>query len=325
MPFRAESAAAASGKKEGGIFSLYRRRAPLDDPAELDLPYVAGLSVRFGWAELEKSPGQYDWSLLEKAHRIAAAKNKLLMIRVIAGVNSPRWLYAQGVPKITFQGDETNWMPADETATMPVPWSESYLQRWERFLSALGREISGWPEVYCVHMTGGGFIDEMHLPKKNPATIQQWNEAGISDETLFAMWRKIIAAYDKSMPGNVGLTLALGIPFARSRTPELVYRYALERYPGRVWFQQNGLKAERAAGARFPEMLRGASAKTVVGYQMVGGGRFLDAQTGDRRAAFENAIQDHASYVEVYRTDLIDPQWREALQFLARGLRSNNN
>jgi len=204
------------------------------------------------------------------------------------------------------------------SASMPVPWSESYLQSWERFLGALGKEISGWQDVYCVHMTGGGFIDEMHLPKKQPATIQQWNAAGLSDEKLFAVWKRIIGAYDKSMPANVGLTLALGIPFAQSRTPELVSRHALERYPGRVWFQQNGLKAERAAQARFPELLRAASAKTVVGYQMLGGGRFLDAQLGDRKRAFENALQDHVSYVEVYRADLLDPQWKGSLQQLAR-------
>ena len=314
---------AASSLSRGGIFSLYPRNDPLNETEELDQPYVAGLSVRFGWNDVEKSPGRYDWSLLEKAHLIAARKNKLLIIRVIAGSASPGWLYAQGVPTVTFQGSETNWMPAGATATMPVPWNEGYLQAWEKFLGAFGREITGWQNVYCVQMTGGGFIDEMHLPKKSPETIRQWNDAEIGDEKISAMWKRIIQAYNRSMPEKIGLVLDLGIPFARSESPTLIYQFALETYPGRVWFQQNGLKAERALNAKFPAMIRAASGKTTVGYQMLGSANFLDAQTGDRRAAFANAINDHSSYVEVYKADLVDPRLRSDVMFLAGGLSHN--
>ncbi len=313
--------ASASMKSRGGIFSLHSRKDQLDNTDELNLPYVAGLSVRVAWADIEKSPGQYDWSLIEKAHRIVDQKGKLLIVRIIAGSLSPQWIYAQGVPKITFLGQETNWMRADAIGMMPVPWNEAYLRAWERFVAALGNEISGWQNVYCVQMTGGGFIDEMHLPRKLPETIEQWDRAGISDEKLFAMWKRIIETYDKSIPAKIGLALDLGIPFARSRAPEMIYQYALEHYPGRVWFQQNGLKAQRDPGAKFPEMIRAASTRTVVGYQMLGGGKFLDTQTGDRRAAFENAINDNSSYVEVYKADLMDPTLRSDMVFLADALR----
>ncbi len=314
------NAASPTPRAEGGIFSLHPRNDPLNDTSELDLPYVAGLSVRFGWTDIERSPGQYDWNLLEKAHQIAVQQGKLLIVRIIAGSASPGWLYAQGVPTVTFRGSETNWMSADAVVNMPVPWNEKYLQSWEKFLGAFGREIAGWADVYCVQMTGGGFIDEMHLPKKSPDTIRQWNEAGISDEKIFPMWKRIVQAYNKSMPARVGLVLDLGIPFARSRSPELVYQYALDTYPGRVWFQQNGLKAERAPEAKFPAMIRAASGKTTVGYQMLGSVNFLDAQTGDRKMAFENAIGDNSSYVEVYKADLAEPRLKGDMIFLADGL-----
>ncbi len=311
-------------KDRGGIFSLRSRHDQLDDTAELDLDYVAGLSVKSGWADIEITRGSYDWSLLEKAHDVTLRKGKLLIIRIIAGSMSPPWLYAAGIPKVTFLGSETNWMPAEAVGTMPVPWSENYLQAWEKFLAALGKEISDWQNVYCVQMTGGGFIDEMHLPRKRLETIQQWQDAGISDDTLVAMWKRIIAAYDRFIPDKIGLALDLGMPFAQSRAPEIVYQHALEHYPGRVWFQQNGLKAERAADAMFPEMIRAAATRTVVGYQMLGGGKFLDAQTGDRRTAFEHAIKDHSAYVEVYRADLIDSRLQGAMTFLADGLLNNH-
>ena len=70
-------------------------------------------------------------------------------------------------------------------------------------------------------------------------------------------------------------------------------------------------------------MIREASKKTIVGYQLLGGGKYLDSETGDRRKAFERAIADRCSYVEVYRSDLLDPKLKEAIQFLADGLGRN--
>ena len=70
-------------------------------------------------------------------------------------------------------------------------------------------------------------------------------------------------------------------------------------------------------------MLRLAAQTTTVGYQMLGGGKFLDQQTGDRRKCFERAIGDGCRYVEIYRQDLLDPKWRSALDYLADGLHSS--
>lgn len=312
-------------KNKGGIFSVRNISASnrLEDVSELNLPYVAGLSVRFRWEDIEPKPGEFDWSLLEKAHELTVASNKLLMIRVIAGTFSPGWIYGQGVQKITFYGDETNWMKPDAVATMPIPWDENYLQAWERFLKSFGNKILDWSNVYCVQMTGGGVIGEMFLPKKRESTIEEWAKAGISDEKLFYVWKRIIESYDKCIPKGVGLGLDLGVPFKGSRTSELINEYALENYAVRVWFQYNGLKEVYLPTDRWSEMIRESSKKTIVGYQMVGGGQFLDTQTGDRKIAFEHAIEDGCSYVEVYVADLRDPKWKEAMVFLANGLAKN--
>jgi hypothetical protein len=70
-------------------------------------------------------------------------------------------------------------------------------------------------------------------------------------------------------------------------------------------------------------MLRAAAETTTVGYQMLGGGKFLDQETGDRRKCFERAVGDQCKYVEVYREDLRDPKWQAAVEYLAEGLRRN--
>ncbi len=295
------------------------------DVSELDLPYVVGLSVNFKWKDIEPEPGHYNWALLDKAHELTVTKNKLLMIRITAGMQSPAWIYEQGAKKITFYGDETNWLKPDTVTVMPVPWDDVYLQAWKRFIIALGNKISNWSNVYCIQMTGGGIISEMHLPKKRKSTIKEWRAAGISDEKIVAMWEELIDTYNKAMPLEAGLGLNLGLPFKKSHAAELVYEYALKKYPGRVWFQQDGLQEKYPPNSLYSRMLRQASTKTVVGYQMLGGGKFLDAQTGNRRLAFERAIADGCSYVEVYRADLKDAKWKEAMVFLARGLADNQS
>ncbi len=312
-----------SPKDEGGIFSLRAVGDKLNNVSELDTPYVAGLSVRFEWQSVEPNPGEFNWSLLDKAHELTVAKNKLLMIRVTAGMFSPAWIYKQGVGKITFHGDESNFMKPDSIAVMPVPWDEAYLAAWEKFITALGNKISGWSNVYCVQMTGGGFICEMHLPKKRASTIREWKNAGINDKTVFRMWQRIIEIYDKHIPQGIGLALNLGVPFEQSKTPELVYEYALDKYPKRVWFQQDGLQEVYPSTRRWSKMIRKAARKTVVGYQMLGGGKFLDAETGNRKIAFEHAIEDGCSYVEVYTADVRNPKWQDAMVFLANGLAKN--
>ncbi len=137
------------------------------------------------------------------------------------------------------------------------------------------------------------------------------------------MWQRIIRTYDPNMPPGIGLALDLGQPFIKSRATPAIVAWACGKFPGRVWFQQNGLNERVTAEGEYARMLRQASRTTTVGYQMLGGGKFLDQQTGDRRKCFERAIAEGCSYVEVYRQDLADPQWQSAIDLLAGGLGRN--
>ena len=307
----------------GGVFSLWPMADDFARAPELNSPLVAGLSARFRWSSVEPQPGQYHWEALDAARDRAAASKKRLMVRVTAGMNSPAWVYERGCRKITFPPEDTNFLKAGTQPAMPVPWDDAYLAAWEQFLQALGRHIHDWPGLYCVQMTGGGFIGEMHLPKKSASVIAQWEAAGINDDKLISMWQRIIRAYDKAMPSGVGLALDLGQPFTKSQATPAVFAWARDHYRGRVWFQQNGLNERVTAEGQYARMLRAAAETTTVGYQMLGGGKFLDQDTGDRRKCFERAVGDHCKYVEVYREDLRDPKWQAAVEYLAEGLRRN--
>ena len=304
----------------GGVFSLWPVVETFPQAIELKSPTVSGLSARFAWSEMEPQPGAYQWAALDAAHDLTLAAKKWLMVRVTAGMRSPSWVYDRGCRKITFPAEDTNFLKPGTQSTMPVPWDEAYLAAWEQFLQALGQHVRNWTNLYCMQMTGGGFIGEMHLPKQSAGVVAQWEAVGISDEKLIAMWQRIIRAYDKTMPQGVGLALDLGQPFKRSQATPAIFAWALEKYPGRVWFQQNGLNERVRAEGEYAQMLQRAARTTTVGYQMLGGGKFLDRQTGDRRKCFERAIGDGCRYVEVYRPDLLDPKWQSALDYLANEL-----
>ncbi len=319
LPLQAQQKPKPTAVQPGGVFSIRGPKVEFTEAPELDSPAVAGLSARIGWGELEPKQGQYDWRLLERAHDLAKTKKKWLMLRVTAGMLSPDWVYElKGVRSVTFTKQDVRWL--QDKARMPVPWDEAYLQAWETFLKALGRKIADWPEVYCVQMTGGGFIGEMHLPKTTEATLQQWKEAGASEEKVNAMWQRIITAYDKHMPAQVGISLNLAMPLPGYKTGTVVREWALSKHPGRVWFQQNGLSGGPAVGP-YSKILREASATTTVGYQMGGtgkSGRIVWPK------AFQRAIEDKCSYLEVFSVDVLDPERKEDLAYLAKGLKANH-
>ena len=317
----------STSEQRGGIFSL---RGPRDEDftkaPELEFPFVAGLSARIAWSDLEPKQGQYDWRLLEQAKETAASHKKPLMLRVTAGMLSPDWVYKlEGVGAVTFTKEDVSWLKPGETVRMPVPWAEGYLKAWESCLVALGKKIHDWPELYCVQMTGGGFIGELHLPKTSATTMKQWQEAGASEEKVNAMWRRIITAYDKNMPAHVGISLNLALPLPGYETGTVVREWALREYPGHVWFQQNGLSGVKEKGA-YSEILISASATTTVGYQMAG--TVEGSEAGGRKIvwprAFQRAIEDKCSYLEVYQVDVNDPKRKDDLIFLANGLEKNN-
>ena len=88
-----------------GVFAIQGPRIdgiqvePFTSSPALDLLYVAGLSARFAWKDLEPRQGEYDWRLLENAHKLALARKKPLIVRVTSGMLAPEWVYRE--PPVT--------------------------------------------------------------------------------------------------------------------------------------------------------------------------------------------------------------------------------
>jgi hypothetical protein len=297
------------------IFSLQRPDIePRQDLPELNDPQVYGISWRFKWQTMEPREGQYNWQLTDKALEVSSKAGKQVMFRVTAGINTPEWVYQAGAKPFDFSNtDLAQSENFPGRLRMPLPWDEVYLAKWEAFIRAFGMRYHGNPHIYSVQMTGGGHIGEMNLPKAH----NKWQQAGYSDDKLIAAWKRIIDAYQKAFP-NTPTNLDINEPLGRgSHVLEPIVAYVLATYPHKVYLQNNALKADFGRDDRIRRILREASTKTVVGYQMIGGKGFLERQIGDRMTALRNALEDQASYVEVYASDVRDPGHSRALQLLA--------
>lgn len=308
----------------GNAGGIHPELGRYEEVPELAYPYVTGISFRQFWRNIEPKRGEFDWAPLDNAQAHAKQHGKWLMITITGGMGTPDWVYDMGAKSVLFDTSEANWLPGEKPVRMVVPWDETYLDAWDDFLAALGEKIRDWDNVYCIHMTGGGFISEMHLPKKSPDTIRQWTEAGISDEVCTQMWKRIIEAYDRHIPQQIGLSLASGVPFRGSHSYDAVYEWAKAKYGDRVWYQHNSLAEKKFDMPTNSQSVRltEASAFTTVGWQMS-----YNPQkdiVGDRHKAYQHALDTNSSFVEVYPVDLNNPDLRDALSHLNDGLKENH-
>ena len=297
------------------IFSLQKPDGDLkQDLPELSDPLIYGVSWRFKWATIEPQEGQCNWEVIDKAIELTSNAGKKVMLRVVSGINTPEWVYQAGAKPFDFSNiDLAHPENFQKNMRMPVPWDEVYLSKWEKFIEAFGKRYNGNSHIYSIQMTGGGHIGEMNLPK----AYQKWREIGYSDERIITVWKQIIDAYRKAFP-DIPTNLDINEPLGRkSDVLGPVASYVVSTYPGKVYLQQNGLREDISRNDRIRKIIREASVKTIVGYQMLGGRGFLEKQTGNRLAAFRNAMEDHVSYVEVYASDVRDPTMKSALQSLS--------
>ena len=296
------------------FFSLQRPDSDaMQAPPELNDSFVYGLSWRFKWMTIEPQEGQYNWALLDKAIELSWKSGKQVMLRVTAGQNTPEWVYQAGARAFNFTGQDLVFPKNHpESLKMPIPWEDVYWTKWERFIQTFGARYDGNPSIYSIQMTGGGHIGEMNLPK----AYEKWQQVGYTDDRLIMTWKRIINAYQKALP-HTPTNLDINEPMPKqSDVLESVVSYVLTTYPGKVFIQQNGLRANFPRDSRIRTIIRQASSKTIVGYQMIGGKGFLEKQTGDRLTAFRNALEDGASYIEVYASDVRDHAHRSMLQSL---------
>jgi hypothetical protein len=122
-----------------------------------DNPNIVGVAIRASWAVIEPSAGQFDWSYLEEALRIAKSKKKLVAISIIAGIRSPDWVFSSATTLRLTGRDAKN------RDKVPAPWDPTYLGAWKNLVRAFGARYDGNPLIGYVTASGLGRGEECHL------------------------------------------------------------------------------------------------------------------------------------------------------------------
>jgi hypothetical protein len=322
-----------------GIYSLPAGNAPIT-PDMLNGVGVVGVSLRTTWSRMESEEGQWNFDYLDASIAAARGAGKKVMIRVLAGVHTPEWVYARGAKRFEFTQRNPNRVRRGEPTHLPIPWDETYLRYWTRFVQKLGERYRDDPAVVLVHLAGPTRSSaEMHLPKAKEDR-EKWQQMGYTPKKLTDAWKQVMDVYAQSFPKQC-LGLNISMPIYDDGVVEAVLEYGLEKQGARMCLQGNWLSAHTQELFPYYKLIRQYGAKAAIGFQMLGaaswnekpppGGRNdredrpgAKDRPGGRMGNLEVAIQKglaaNARYFEIYQKDIQNPIYRKTLQDLAARL-----
>jgi uncharacterized protein (TIGR03437 family) len=121
----------AAAPVPGGFYTLSNGQPPQPPAAAvMKLPFVDGFSLRINWSIAEPSAGNYDFSAIDAALAVLQTHGKKMTVTVTPLNESSYLTAAPGVQtyQVTHGG---------VSYTVPVPWDENQLTRWEALMQAL--------------------------------------------------------------------------------------------------------------------------------------------------------------------------------------------
>ena len=312
-----------------GIYAFGWGKNFLDTKA-FDLPYIAGMTSYWGWSDLEKEDGVYDFRDIDQLIGLARSKGKIINLMFSPGMHAPEWLYRKGVKTSSWEAywKEERWEDKGKSRvlTTPLPWDPIFLDHWKRFVSRIAEKYGSEPALGYVMITGPvqrGVTTT--IAAKRDVDLKQLEESGYSEQRMLNAWIDIIEHHQKVL-GNKRLVLALamdkrGKPAIRLATD--LARYVEDKkytntsffvvFLNDTWFRTSNTTR------RIRDLLKQAKADGYsFGYQMG-----QSAHRGEKRKKSASivkslrdclaiGISDGASWIEVWHPDIIAPHGKDS-------------
>lgn len=280
------------------------------------LNFVDGVLVRIGWGDIEKAPGVYDWTALDRQFQIANGLGLKVALGVVNGGAAPDWLRDAGTQFFDFE------LPPQRgggTESIPIPWDETYLSYWESFVAQVGARYSDNEDLALVHITHSstnGF--EMQLPSTPQATAD-WAAAGYTVDLHVGGIERAIDAFDAAFP-DTPLDLEVHPVLGDDTVAKQTVAYGNAQVGDRFgvlsawWSAPN---ADNVYQGSY-EILKDQAEQTFSAVQIV-------ASATDRPEAFgvnglsgtlDRAYGDGVRYFEVWHNDVLNPAFEPMLSGL---------
>jgi len=242
-----------------------------------DTKGLSGFLVGQDWQSTESVESVYNWAVLDAGIFAAKQARKQASIGILPGISTPEWVYQKGAQPFKFADNfifhKKKYYPKNhrfstygQTLKIPVPWDETFLLAWEKFIKAFGDHCRGMDNISMVHMAGPTrHSTEMHLPREDEDK-EKWLAIGYTPEKLIVAWRRCIDAYAAAFP-DTALVLHLSPVIFKDKVLGEVAKYANETYGQKIFFQNDILKSENKMMREDWAILSKYSQKTTIGFQ----------------------------------------------------------
>jgi hypothetical protein len=305
---------------------------------------VDGISVRVYWRDFyarQHDPQSLDWRSLDKVFARAERHGKSVRLAVVPGFYSPQWVL-DSVPVLRFPVPQG---PLADGAlhNLPVPWDETYLKHWLHFVDRLAERYGDRRNFSWISVAGpnshNGEVNLPHGVLDGVDTEPTWREAardaGISGKKeqldwlqakLEVAWSECIDGFDRAFGSRCRhYTIALiqqSFPVDGGSGREKTYKddlvaYGATFHPHAFGIQSNGLNAEpffcTNSGQPHPwwDYILLYSGTLLTGFQTQDPVNLYcppkDLRPDQLRATINNAIQFQAHFVEIYSSDILNP------------------
>jgi hypothetical protein len=326
------------GAKAGGLFDC-----SLFDDRTYTNPNIAGLTFRTSWEDIEPTQGNFVWAKLDTVFNKAEKNGKWVELVLIPGFATPAWAL-QGVQTASFS---VIYGPGKgENMTLPLPWDQTYLDRWFTFLKAVSARYQNRPSFIKIAADGPTSVTaEMSLPNA-PADLCTWIMVGYTSDRLIGAWTEVFANYAQIFPRQY-FSLALypplpivattrckngnpgGIDHTESqRVTAVIIGLGVDNYPGQFVLQENGMTAAKDNSAPLGgyDVVKSYSGKVVIGYQLVTSAILHPTDMGDPdgvtalQESLQRGVDAHAQFLEVWEPDVLTPAAQNVLAAVAEAL-----
>ena len=308
-------------------------------------PNIAGLTFRTSWSDIEPAQGKFVWSKLDNVFDNAEKNNKWVELVLIPGFGTPAWA-VQGVQTANFN---VKYGPGKgEQLSLPLPWDQTYLNRWFAFLKAVSARYQNRPSFIKIAADGPTSVTaEMSLPNE-PTDLCTLIQVGYSSDRLISAWKQVFANYAQIFPRQY-FSLALyppppivsstrcqngnpkGTDHSESqRVRAVIVGLGADNYSKQFVLQTNGLTAAKEDPSTLGgyDLVESYSGKVVIGFQLTTSAMSHPTNMGDPdgATALQNSLQKgldaHVQFLEVYEPDVLSPAAQNVLATFANALAS---
>lgn len=324
-------------------FEPSTRVGSLFDDRTYTNPNIAGLTFRTSWADIEPKQDNFVWTKLDTVFDRAEKNGKWVELVLIPGFGTPGWA-RQGVQTATFS---VKYGPGKgEQLALPLPWDQTYLNRWFAFLQAVSARYQNRPSFIKIAADGPTSVTaEMSLPNE-PADLCTWVKVGYTSDRLVGAWNQVFANYAQIFPRQY-FSLALYPPppivsttrckndnpigsdhNESQRVRAAIVGLGANNYPKQFVLQTNGLTAAKEDPSTLGgyDLVKSYSGRVVIGFQLTTSAMSHPTSMGDAdgvtalQESLQKGLDAHVQFLEVYEPDVLAPAAQNMLANSASAL-----